>query len=434
MESADGERRDDGAASASPERILHTPPPLPSEQPLAPLTFSVASAPEPPEGHTPAPTPRDKLWTYLHRCNVSKLRDFQRVLRLRRGKLKDDMMKSVLISAFKTHDEDGTQLLGCAVPGYGEWLNMSNIIALWKIAPALDVNTSTASLSFSLNDFARLMNILTYNEAVRAALLGSGRERTRRELESRASPYAFWDTEVAPAFNEAKDVCPFDFSGVLTGINATSIPSVTRTGPELRKHYSDARAQFTIAHERWSRSGQNDPTRFDRFCLRAQGEHELSAAGKRSLIMFVTYRCGSPGEMEDVTKFTLRTLPSDIATETGVENGIRGAARTQSTSNRKSALLLNAMETLNENVAEFTSSMVSAIRTRAQVGDDDDDRRFKKIQRLELVLRAQSGLTAAAEPSVVQCLRDEANSIVSALRESAPSVERNENEDGDLLI
>lgn len=84
--------------------------------------------------------------------------------------------------------------------------------------------------------FARLMIILTYNDSVRAALLASGRERTQSKFESRANIHALWDTFVAPSFNEATNVVPVDFRGVLTGNNAAAVPSVTRTGPEMRKH------------------------------------------------------------------------------------------------------------------------------------------------------------------------------------------------------
>eukprot|EP00171_Calliarthron_tuberculosum_P011093 IDg11093t1 len=82
---------------------------------------------------------------------------------------------------------------------------------------------------------------------------------------------------------------------------------------------------------------------------------------------------------------------------------------------RKRALILNAMETLNDNVTELTSFMVSAIGTHRELDKNNDDHRFKKLQRLKLVSRTQSRLPETAEYSVVQCLRFEAARIVAAL-------------------
>lgn len=78
------------------------------------------------------------------------------------------------------------------------------------------------------------MSILTHQESVLSALLASGRELTRRQLEAGASLHSFWDTAVAVAFNEATDVRPVDFTGILTGVYVSPVPFVVRTGPELR--------------------------------------------------------------------------------------------------------------------------------------------------------------------------------------------------------
>eukprot|EP00171_Calliarthron_tuberculosum_P011092 IDg11092t1 len=104
--------------------------------------------------------------------------------------------------------------------------------------------------------------------------------------------------------------------------------------------------------------------------------------------------------------FTIHTLPSNIATKIGGGCNLCTAG-TISMLERKIVLLLNAMETQNGNVAEFTSSIVSAIKILRELDNNDTDSSFKKLQQLELVLRTQSGLPNATEQSLLQCLRDE---------------------------
>ena len=49
-----------------------------------------------------------------------------------------------------------------------------------------------ATVSFTFNEFARIVGLLTGNETVRAALLRSGLDLTRRELDIRAGRDEFW--------------------------------------------------------------------------------------------------------------------------------------------------------------------------------------------------------------------------------------------------
>jgi hypothetical protein len=66
------------------------------------------------------------------------------------------------------------------------------------------------------------MAILAYEEDARNALLDSALERIRRQLEARISRDEFWDTLVAPKFNDP------DFQsrirGIFRGIVAQSVP------------------------------------------------------------------------------------------------------------------------------------------------------------------------------------------------------------------
>ena len=85
----------------------------------------------------------------------------------------------------------------------------------------------------------------------------------------------------------------------------------------------DVRAQFTIAHSKWSRSGQNEATHFHRLWSKIDSTDGASAPTteeKRCLIMFYVLGCGAEHERESVTSFVLRSLPSEAIVETGLEN------------------------------------------------------------------------------------------------------------------
>ena len=65
---------------------------------------------------------------------------------------------------------------------------------LLKRKPAANGTTvgPIATASFTCNEFARIVGLLTGNETVRAALLRSGLDLTRRELDIRAGRDEFW--------------------------------------------------------------------------------------------------------------------------------------------------------------------------------------------------------------------------------------------------
>ena len=148
------------------------------------------------------------------------------------------------------------------------------------------------------------------------------------ELEGNVSRDAFWQTDVAPIFMTCSNVYKVDFSGRLHGTDSSKIPTAERSGAQLRKMFSDLCAHCALAHSRWSASVKNDPTNFKGFFPHIYGTQELSALGKRLLIMFITFRSGTTYEFTDVTCFTLRTMPAEWKQETGnTRTGENGSPR-----------------------------------------------------------------------------------------------------------
>lgn len=75
-----------------------------------------------------------------------------------------------------------------------------------------------AYVVFSVNEFARLIVLFSSNDCLRSALLQSGLERTREQIDTRVRRDAFWSTTVAPMFNNPRIRPQFDFRDVLDGV------------------------------------------------------------------------------------------------------------------------------------------------------------------------------------------------------------------------
>jgi hypothetical protein len=72
----------------------------------------------------------------------------------------------------------------------------------WRRAPKKHCARDVCSTGPSLSDFGRLLGILTSAPAVRRAIVESGLERSRAQLDARIPRDSFWSTAVAPAFND----------------------------------------------------------------------------------------------------------------------------------------------------------------------------------------------------------------------------------------
>lgn len=78
------------------------------------------------------------------------------------------------------------------------------------------------------------MALLTYEECVRRALLGSGRGLARQELDAHVTRDALLEQVVAKAFNNATPITTVDFSGVLAGVVSSRPLAHPLTGVDLK--------------------------------------------------------------------------------------------------------------------------------------------------------------------------------------------------------
>ena len=120
--------------------------------------------------------------------------------------------------------------------------------------------------NFTLNEYARLIVLLTKDDSLRSAPLESGLHRSKAQLDLNVPRDMFWASKVTHVFNDPEVKPAFDFSGRLARIECSLAPLIARTGDELRKQCEFIRAHFTRSFANWSKSGQNDSANFERFC------------------------------------------------------------------------------------------------------------------------------------------------------------------------
>jgi len=273
---------------------------------------------------------------------------------------------------------------------FDDWFLDNRIRLDWQKAPAIaikgmetdsTVDEDGVAGRFGISGFARLIAALTMEEDIRTALVESGLARTREQQDCRIPRDAFWTTKVEPKFNSPEFKPVIDLRGVLDDVNAATAPTKRWTGPDLKKQYSEARAQFTIAFNNWSVSGQMSTTNFADFCQHGKRDG-LTIMGKKQLVMFSMFRCGTAHECTDILDFTLRTVPPSVAIETVLNKGPvpeeanpREAA--QSSRKRKTETV-KSLEALNDSMGRIARAIerseageaLSAIAQEATAAED----------------------------------------------------------------
>lgn len=86
------------------------------------------------------------------------------------------------------------------------------------------------------------------------------------------------------------------------------------------------RSDSTKAYNKFTRSGQNSSS-FEFFCLRSSSSNEISAAGRKCLILFIVLRCNEADERTDLLDFIRRTVPVQAILDTEESSNGTDAAR-----------------------------------------------------------------------------------------------------------
>jgi hypothetical protein len=182
----------------------------------------------------------------------------------------------------------------------------------------------TSGATFSVSNVARLCYILTQDEEVRSALIESGKNLSRNDLDAGVRRADFWSTAVATRYNDSRIrvselhcIYPVVDEGKgSSNIRKSSITSVHRTGEELKEKFFRVRALFFECHRRWSVSGQMDPDAFSSLLPIHPGGGS-STDGQKALILFRALRCGEPDEDTEALNFTTKIAPEGARIELG---------------------------------------------------------------------------------------------------------------------
>lgn len=145
--------------------------------------------------------------------------------------------------------------------------------------------------NFTLSEFARLIVILQEDERAREAMFRLSQELQSCELDGGVTRAAFWQV-IADRFNDISLPISFSFEGDIEETDPSQVPLCSRPASTLKSQFHDARSVLLCFT--WSRSGQNDPDRFQDSL--SKNGMQFYASSKRALIIFVVSRSGTPWE------------------------------------------------------------------------------------------------------------------------------------------
>lgn len=383
--------------SPVPDLSLAPPPALTSLIPGTQVSASPNDALRPKSTvlQTTIPSIRDKVWTFLSSCSVPRLRTICKIEGIvQRARKKQDVMMRVLkkvcdfgvqTSLWETHSTESERTVTESEQMFHEWAAANSNRVRWIMAPEITPtfndefsDSPTNSTNFTIHEFARLIILLSSNNELRTALLNSGNELTRDQLDRRVSRDEFWTTVVAPVFNDASATVDYEFPDELSIINAMNLSTVSRTGTELKRHYCATRSHFTLAYDRWSRSRQNDPHNFSQFC-------GTNSIGKKSHVLFVVLRCAERNERNDILDFTLRTIPPDAMVDSG-ELILPARLRPE----KRRSLKKNANDTLGDSIGELHKVLKS--HRSSQLEARNHTSRTELLKQLELIMKMRREL------------------------------------------
>jgi hypothetical protein len=344
-----------------------------------------------------SPSDTDRFYTYLGTRTVVQLRARLRELGQPQKGEKSALALRVFGKVAADVGEDGDWIKEGGKQ-YEEWAcSPEGQLTTWKSAPC-DAELSgvvlrasdfpAACAAFSVADFERMCFILTQDEEVRCALIASGQNLSRGELDGGVRRDDFWSTIVAPRYNDDTQrlrisEVPFSTTEAVGGGNGSSEmkPSifrlVPRTGEELKLNFFRIRSLFSECHRRWSLSGQMDPDAFPNF-LPARPGGGLSNDGHKAFLLFRALRCGEPGEDTEALNFTTKIAPEGARIELGARESPDKPTSSLSTRPRKRKADQKGRGTgEEERLLDVMNKVAESITAGSSAGNDYSTKRSR---------------------------------------------------------
>ena len=239
-----------------------------------------------------------------------------------------------------------------------------------------DVAPVTASNIFSISEFARLCIIMRDDEDAKAALLGTGQELTRSQLDAGFTRESYWGI-IEDRFNDPSLKLNLNMVGMVDEVDSTKPPPCHRSASFLKEKFFDAKRSFTTCLENWSVSGQNDNADFKRFAGTRNGD--LTAEGKRNMVLFVCARKGTDNEDTRFLNFCTRVIPFGRGCDEGSLETATASQRTGVNGNRRRNRESEGESRFEKAWLEY--SEVATAEKRAKV--EDRNRRNQSRERNE---------------------------------------------------
>jgi hypothetical protein len=117
----------------------------------------------------------------------------------------------------------------------------------------------------TVSECARLACIITENDGAKRALFDSMLDLKLAQLDLSESRDAYWSKTMCPLFNNATVLVNFVPPLELPDISPSQAPITDRSAYRLLESWTRTMSVVTCSYERWSASGQNDPTYFRSF-------------------------------------------------------------------------------------------------------------------------------------------------------------------------
>lgn len=221
--------------------------------------------------------------------------------------------------------------------------------------------------NFSLSEFARLFLYLQGDEAIRAALLNSGKALARREIDAGVKRKDFWVDTVEPAFNQDLDGPKLDFKDICPFVDPTTLPQVERSGKKLEIVYASFRSMFQRLYRDYKKSGQNNPD-WDEF-LRCRNISWDSAACRQLRMFGCICNIGSNQEDSDFISVFVKTMPAtgNLMGTGGWEGGSGDCGSRGELLRKKRRMSMDSK--LEEMVTTYSSTSKATINAAERLSD-----------------------------------------------------------------
>jgi hypothetical protein len=178
-----------------------------------------------------------------------------------------------------------------------------------------------ATASFTANEFARVVTILTTDQGVRRALLRSGLDLTRGELDRGVGRDDFWVQQVEPLMNDPALV--FELFDHATPLSlAPNAPlSDARAGELLKQKFYEARGHFTRWYSNCNVSGNYSAENFHLFVAPPQtGSTTYPNTSLCAMILFHALRCGMKDADVEILNFVAKTAEEECVYDDATED------------------------------------------------------------------------------------------------------------------